>query len=242
MTAELNFPIGSKAPLDFGLREGGRRWDLPLHLWDAIFCSMTQQPPPHLRNDPYAKNILQKLSDVLNEGYRSESLQRRPHIVLLDTEFYKKRMLAELTEWMLLYIKDEIISHLTRGLEATGLLDDSTSGSFNGGGSFTRSFTRKKNPDEKAAAAAMKEKMTRRASLARVASSNKDQRDVIDELNRMELEKRSAGGLMAAIKQEVMLPGDAARAARRASAAGGADAACIAARKSWAGKQDPLSC
>ena len=110
MAAELNFPIGSKAPLDFGLREGGRRWDLPLHLWDAIFCSMTQQPPPHLRNDPYAKNILQKLSDVLNEGYRSESLQRRPHIVLLDTEFYKKRMLAELTEWMLLYIKDEIIS------------------------------------------------------------------------------------------------------------------------------------
>ena len=47
MKAELNFPIGIKEPLDFG--EDGSRWDVPLHLWDAIFSQATQIPPHYLR-------------------------------------------------------------------------------------------------------------------------------------------------------------------------------------------------
>ena len=60
MKSELNFPIGSKSPLDVvevvkDEKDRGEpewvgstvRWEVPLRLWDAIFCQRTQTPPSH---------------------------------------------------------------------------------------------------------------------------------------------------------------------------------------------------
>ena len=108
------------------------------------------------------------------------------------------------------YVKDEIVAHLRRGLEATGLLDDfigAPGSSFGRGGSSfkggesaskssfksacARSFTRRGNSEQRQQAAAEKEAAHKRASLARVATSNALQRDAIACLESQALEQRS---------------------------------------------------
>ena len=112
------------------------------------------------------------------------------------------------------YIREDVMSHLKRGLEATGLLFDS---SFNARGSSFKaaappaggetkalsfknvakaaSFKKKVSAEGKAAAAEEKDLNNRRASLARVATSNKLQRDVIEQLNQAEAQKRNRGSI-----------------------------------------------
>jgi hypothetical protein len=77
MKSELNFPIGTKVPLDFG----GKRWEVALHLFDGITSAKAQVPPPQWREDKRAYDILSKLSAALQCGYEDDSLQRQPHTI-----------------------------------------------------------------------------------------------------------------------------------------------------------------
>ena len=54
LKSELNFPIGPKAPLDFGVEADGKRWEVSLHLWGGIFGCATQSPPKWLKDDERA--------------------------------------------------------------------------------------------------------------------------------------------------------------------------------------------
>ncbi|RLN51178.1 hypothetical protein BBJ28_00003521 [Nothophytophthora sp. Chile5] len=95
LRSELNFPIGNKFPIDLA----ANRWELPIHLIDAVLAS----PKTSASNDPL--ELIPRLHAVLDEGYSAHTLQRFPHLVLLDMEFYEARMLPLLSEiaieWLL---------------------------------------------------------------------------------------------------------------------------------------------
>ncbi|RMX67281.1 hypothetical protein DD238_002126 [Peronospora effusa] len=93
LRSELNFPIGNKFPIDLA----AYRWELPIYLIDAVLVSPNT-------STALSGEILQ-LHAVLEEGYITHALQRFPHLVLLDMEFYEARMLPLLSaiamEWLL---------------------------------------------------------------------------------------------------------------------------------------------
>ncbi|KAL3658013.1 hypothetical protein V7S43_017055 [Phytophthora oleae] len=93
LRSELNFPIGNKFPIELA----ANRWELPIFLIDAVLAS------PDTSKDPLG--LILRLHDVLDEGYAAHTLQRFPHLVLLDMDFYETRMLPLLSdiaiEWLL---------------------------------------------------------------------------------------------------------------------------------------------
>ncbi|GMF19344.1 unnamed protein product [Phytophthora fragariaefolia] len=93
LRSELNFPIGNKFPIDLA----ANRWELPIYLIDAILAA------PAASKDP--TGLVPQLHAVLDKGYAAHSLQRFPHLVLLDIEFYEAHMLPLLSEiaieWLL---------------------------------------------------------------------------------------------------------------------------------------------
>ena len=105
MKSELNFPIGTKQPLDFGETSDGKRWEVALHLFDGFTSAKTQVPPPQWREDKRAYDILRTLSACQQRGFEEDALQRQPHTILLNDKFYRTELLPILAEWMLLYIQ-----------------------------------------------------------------------------------------------------------------------------------------
>ena len=105
MKSELNFPIGLRKALDFTTLNNaqGRRWEIPIHLWDALFSAPAQTPPKELRHNNEAYALLGKLNKTMKKGYDRNALQRRPHTVLLDANFYRNEMLPIFADWMMLY-------------------------------------------------------------------------------------------------------------------------------------------
>lgn len=98
LRSELNFPIGNKFPIDLA----ANRWELPIHLIDAV---LTRPSEDAVR----PAELVEQLHHVLAEGYKMHSLQKFPHLVLLDMEFYEEKMLPILTEialeWLLKHFR-----------------------------------------------------------------------------------------------------------------------------------------
>lgn len=80
MRSELNFPIGLRKALDFTTRDNaqGRRWEIPIHLWDALFSAPAQTPPKELRHNKEAHELLCRLNITMKKGYDRNALQARP--------------------------------------------------------------------------------------------------------------------------------------------------------------------
>eukprot|EP01104_Vermistella_antarctica_P011016 TRINITY_DN300_c2_g7_i1.p1 TRINITY_DN300_c2_g7~~TRINITY_DN300_c2_g7_i1.p1 ORF type:complete len:1708 (+),score=390.70 TRINITY_DN300_c2_g7_i1:360-5126(+) len=115
LRSELNFPIGEKYPIDLA----GSRWDLPIHLIDAVFY--VQERQQGLRdaacseasgNTPAALAILDRLYEAVSEGYRHHALQKQPHLVLLDTAFYHSTLKPVFAEWALEWMMPRLIGHV----------------------------------------------------------------------------------------------------------------------------------
>jgi hypothetical protein len=47
---------------------------------------------------------------VIQEGYKRKVLQRNPHIVLLDPDFYHEYMKPIMAEWTLLWVESQNVS------------------------------------------------------------------------------------------------------------------------------------
>ena len=81
LKSELNFPIGEKFDLD-GSNEG-ERWNLPIHLFDAfLYCSTGKISS--FEQSGAALDLLKQMSSVIQQGIAERSLQRLPHIILLN--------------------------------------------------------------------------------------------------------------------------------------------------------------
>ncbi|KAI9918712.1 hypothetical protein PsorP6_012156 [Peronosclerospora sorghi] len=98
LRSELNFPIGNKFPIDLA----ANRWELPIYLIDCVLAA-----PNSIMAlaDTTLSSLILRLHTVLDEGFSTHSLQRFPHLVLLDMDVYETRMLPLLSEiaieWLL---------------------------------------------------------------------------------------------------------------------------------------------
>ncbi|CAK9118524.1 unnamed protein product [Durusdinium trenchii] len=84
LRSELNFPIGPKNLIE----HAPERWRAVLHLLDGFFSVEKGRVPPHLKDSLRAKEILQTLGEVIHKGCDLRFLQRNPHLILLNEEFY----------------------------------------------------------------------------------------------------------------------------------------------------------
>ena len=111
LKSELNFPIGPKFDLDGS--ERGERWSLPIHLIDAIFYA--EEEKMHVfESSTTAISILNRLKSTITAGYERRSLQRLPHITLLDFEFYYEKMKPILADWAFLWLQKNHLHGIDR--------------------------------------------------------------------------------------------------------------------------------
>ena len=115
LKSELNWPLGSKNPLDFTLREvrhkgtvrTGMRWLLPWHMLDAIFFVETGRMSVGFSQSGQATKLLTELKQVIDTAIQLNQAQANPHIVLLNRDFYDAELLPRLGKWLLLFIRAE---------------------------------------------------------------------------------------------------------------------------------------
>ncbi|CAE7770576.1 unnamed protein product, partial [Symbiodinium sp. CCMP2456] len=86
LRSELNFPIGPKNLIE----HAPDRWRAVLHLLDGFFSVEKGRVPPHLKDSLRAKEILKLLGDVILRGCDRRFLQRNPHLILLNEDFYHR--------------------------------------------------------------------------------------------------------------------------------------------------------
>jgi hypothetical protein len=105
LKSELNFPIGASSAM------AGYRWDLPIHIVDALFWKQQNQqlaekmPRPASDADfPSPSAILNNLHRALEEGMSAARIQREPHMVLLSRTFYWDTVRPWVAHWCLLWL------------------------------------------------------------------------------------------------------------------------------------------
>ena len=101
LKSELNFPIGPKEPLDFS----PERWTAAIHALDAVFFVERQAMAVPFQQSGRAHATLRELTEVIEAGYAAKALQRSPHLVLLNAEWYTKQMRPVMAKWMLLWLE-----------------------------------------------------------------------------------------------------------------------------------------
>lgn len=101
LRSELNFPVGPKQDLDLA----PLRWELAIHLLDAIFVGQVGRSSVGFEDSGFAQAASDRLKEVVHQGFDSQALQRNPHIVLLDLEWYHQSMKPVLAEWCLVWLE-----------------------------------------------------------------------------------------------------------------------------------------
>jgi len=109
MKSELNFPIGNRIELDYS----PQRWQLPIHLLDSVFYAEQQRLSVGFKQSSRAMDILETLRGVIDEGYACRALQRNPHVVLLNTEWYHSTLRPVMTDWLYMWIETQHLSGIS---------------------------------------------------------------------------------------------------------------------------------
>lgn len=123
LKSELNFPTGEKYDLD--VTEAGERWDLPMHLLDAIFfASLGKISTFEQRGN--ALDIVRRLSTVIKEGYAASALQRLPHITLLNPQYFNEKVKPIMAEWAYLWLEKHHLHGIDRDETLRYLLEGAT--------------------------------------------------------------------------------------------------------------------
>ena len=122
LKSELNFPIGAKLDLDFA----PHRWKLPIHLLDAVFFASRGRMSVGFHDSNRAHAILAQLAQLIQLGYSTRALQRNPHVVLLNVEFYHEQLKPVLMDWLLLWLESQHLSGLSEEQIKAYILHGST--------------------------------------------------------------------------------------------------------------------
>eukprot|EP00966_Prymnesium_polylepis_P214951 4978231-Prymnesium_polylepis.1 len=59
-----------------------------------------------------ARAVLEELSAIIEAGYAEHTLQRSPHLTLLNEEWYSRKMKPVMAKWMLLWLEANHVSGL----------------------------------------------------------------------------------------------------------------------------------
>jgi len=105
LKSELNFPIGPKLELDPKPDQSYLRWALPIHLLDAVFYVERRAMAVPFGQSNRAQKVLSDLCVTIQKGYESRALQRNPHLVLLNSDWYHLEMKPIMARWAYLWIE-----------------------------------------------------------------------------------------------------------------------------------------
>lgn len=115
LKSELNYPMGSKQPLDFTTNKIGKgmRWEVPYYLFDAIFhCTEGKMRTSYVESRQM-ETILGRLKEVVALGVNQRVLQTVPHLVLLQQSFYFSTMLPLLADWLMVLLATKGMKGIT---------------------------------------------------------------------------------------------------------------------------------
>ena len=125
LKSELNWPLGSKEALDLTLAPKGSplnddgtkkwvglRWQLSLHLIDALMYAATRRTTADFSDNANALRTLRSLYTAFESGVQAKLIQGTPHLVLLDREFYDATLRPIFAQWILVWLSDKGISNL----------------------------------------------------------------------------------------------------------------------------------
>ncbi len=123
LKSELNWPLGSKEALDLTLapkespanddgtkRWVGLRWQLSLHLVDALLHCATKTTTLDYSDHAVASRCLRDLSAAMEAGVQARLVQTTPHLVVLDRGFYDASLRPLFAQWVLVWLADKGIS------------------------------------------------------------------------------------------------------------------------------------
>lgn len=82
----VHLMLGPKQELDLS----PQRWLLPIHLLDAVYHFDLHRMSVPFRSSKRAVSILQQLSVVMEAGYKARALQKNPHCILLNADWYHR--------------------------------------------------------------------------------------------------------------------------------------------------------
>jgi len=97
LRSELNWPLGVKKALDFtyptpcaasSLASPGMRWQIALHVLDAIFFVSTGKTSNDLSDSAAAEKTLGDLRCAIVQGVEQQVVQVTPHLVVLQPSYY----------------------------------------------------------------------------------------------------------------------------------------------------------
>ena len=100
---------GTKHPLDFS----PERWTCAIHALDAVFYLERKSMSVPFHQSGRAHRILEKLQAIIEEGYELRALQRSPHLVLLNVEWYHQAMRPIMAQWMMLWLEANHVAGLS---------------------------------------------------------------------------------------------------------------------------------
>lgn len=98
--------IGARQDLDCS----PQRWQLPIHLLDAVFYAAKGHMSVALKQSIRATNILKSIRAILEEGYSCRALQHNPHCVLLNIDWYHDRLKPIMAEWLYMWFEMQHMS------------------------------------------------------------------------------------------------------------------------------------
>ena len=109
LKSELNWPIGLKDPIDYSRSKLGigLRWDIQWHILDAVFYHTERKMSVAFKDSREAISILDSMSRAIEEGVANKDMQRTPHLVLLNRNFYHKKLKPLLARWQLVYLRNK---------------------------------------------------------------------------------------------------------------------------------------
>ena len=126
LKSELNWPLGPKEALDLTLapkdspvgedgtkRWVGLRWQLSLHLIDALLYCSTRRTTADFADNANAGRALRGLHAAFEAGRQAKAIQATPHLVVLDRAYYDSTLRPLFAQWILVWLSDKGISGLT---------------------------------------------------------------------------------------------------------------------------------
>lgn len=101
---------------------------MPIHILDAIFYVESSRLTVGFKQSSRAKEILDSLRVVINKGYEIRALQRNPHIVLLNIEWYHSTLKPVMADWLYMWIETQHLGTISEKLVKQYILQDGHDG------------------------------------------------------------------------------------------------------------------
>jgi hypothetical protein len=115
LRSETNFPIGQKEPLDLS----PKRWEVAFHILDSLFFRSTGRvTTSDFHPEKGSLESLDKISSSMESGEMKSFIQRLPHPILLQKDFYVEEMRHFIARWGIVWLEKQ--KEYTQGKEAMG--------------------------------------------------------------------------------------------------------------------------